>query len=883
MPLKYSSQFRAKRHSPGASTSGGADGPANADSTPAQPIHPVYNEVALSYKRKKDGNFADLAGNAKHHVLKQVRTGLDSLQKFMDSSGQKDEDKAKVKTLLTDFYEDLTVNNKFSNQDKELLGPAKEQLDQFVIDVNNNKIAKATRIESVKEFAEGLGVCAPGVATNIKLTSNKLHLVADGSVSNYVEAKWQSMLMNAITDFARATHKSEAYYRNNEIHYINAYFNYLANDYGLEEQKDDFVTLSSVTPESLQRCKQELAKSLSADRLIDYLADECLQELRGFVQTLATEVLGAESAGTPITPQHVPQVLEALEPKLEEMQSRYGPLSLDLWLEPLSDDLNTSYRLTDNATLIARAIAKNLAREDVQVFDPKPTTRVHGSKSDAFTIKSVGDVAFYSKTKGPHGRDDQQLQPLLPADLQKLGQQPNPKLTQAALDNARTAAHFNALSADQVWSAWQQLQGHGLPALIEQFASPSARRYRAAASQHDAALKAKLLDLFESHSASPEVWQDGLIAGMKHGEDSLVLEKLRGVSYFVLNGVALNPQFVDAAIQHACNGTLAKLLERMVALDRPRVTNGWQLLKLACVSGNHEALAMLLKHGANPEGIDEHRATALMHASEKNHLSCVELLLKNADAGAINARNAGGQTALWLAVFGGHAKVVAALLERQADKAIASFDGYTPLMVAAEKGQLDCVNYLIGKGDLQFINARGRNGATAMFVAALNGHAEVVAALLKSQADRMLADNSGNTPLMLAAHCGHVDCANHLLDKSDLQSINARNEDGATALLAAALNGHAEVVAALLKSQADRMLADNGGNTPLMLAARTAAMLIAPITCWTNQICNPSTHKIKQVKQRCLEQLPKAKRRWSRRSSRAKQIECLRITVVIRP
>ncbi|MBL7114307.1 MAG: ankyrin repeat domain-containing protein [Kiritimatiellae bacterium] len=49
--------------------------------------------------------------------------------------------------------------------------------------------------------------------------------------------------------------------------------------------------------------------------------------------------------------------------------------------------------------------------------------------------------------------------------------------------------------------------------------------------------------------------------------------------------------------------------------------------------------------------------------------------------------------------------------------------------------------------------------------------------------------------------------------------VNARNEDGHTALMLASFNGHADVVALLLDSGADVRLRDGAGRTALMFAS----------------------------------------------------------------
>ena len=62
------------------------------------------------------------------------------------------------------------------------------------------------------------------------------------------------------------------------------------------------------------------------------------------------------------------------------------------------------------------------------------------------------------------------------------------------------------------------------------------------------------------------------------------------------------------------------------------------------------------------------------------------------------------------------------------------------------------------------------------------------------------ANRSGETLLMAAAYHGRLDWVNCLIDEpAARQTINARDCDGVTALMQAAVAGHAEVVRSLLR------------------------------------------------------------------------------------
>ena len=72
---------------------------------------------------------------------------------------------------------------------------------------------------------------------------------------------------------------------------------------------------------------------------------------------------------------------------------------------------------------------------------------------------------------------------------------------------------------------------------------------------------------------------------------------------------------------------------------------------------------------------------------------------------------------------------------------------------------------------------------------------------------------------MVASEKGHLTNVEALLGATGID-IDAQKNDGATALLLAAVNGKDDVVKALINHGANVNLADNNGWTPLMLAVQ---------------------------------------------------------------
>jgi ankyrin repeat protein len=117
-------------------------------------------------------------------------------------------------------------------------------------------------------------------------------------------------------------------------------------------------------------------------------------------------------------------------------------------------------------------------------------------------------------------------------------------------------------------------------------------------------------------------------------------------------------------------------------------------------------------------------------------------------------------------------------------------DGWTCLMTAALYGHVDTCRLLIDKGAQ--VNAKDFYGCTPLHWAAERGHIEIVRLLCDHGADIEARYIFGLRPLHRTARNGHISAAKELIEVRSAD-INARDDDGWTALSFARVNGHADV------------------------------------------------------------------------------------------
>uniref|UniRef100_A0A8D2ZWD4 Ankyrin repeat and sterile alpha motif domain containing 1A n=1 Tax=Scophthalmus maximus TaxID=52904 RepID=A0A8D2ZWD4_SCOMX len=163
------------------------------------------------------------------------------------------------------------------------------------------------------------------------------------------------------------------------------------------------------------------------------------------------------------------------------------------------------------------------------------------------------------------------------------------------------------------------------------------------------------------------------------------------------------------------------------------------------------------------------------------------------------------------------------------------------LLEAARTGNLAAVEKLLsgkrqtagtGSGDISIFSSlysiwRGPNvncvdstGYSPLHHAALNGHSEVVEALLRNEALTNIADNKGCYPLHLAAWKGDEHIVQLLVHQGPSHpKLNEQNNDNETPLHCAAQYGHSRVVRLLLEELTDPTMRNNKFETPLDLAA----------------------------------------------------------------
>ena len=141
----------------------------------------------------------------------------------------------------------------------------------------------------------------------------------------------------------------------------------------------------------------------------------------------------------------------------------------------------------------------------------------------------------------------------------------------------------------------------------------------------------------------------------------------------------------------------------------------------------------------------------LQSAMQGDAAQVAESLKRGAE---VNGQDEQKRSALMLAGFEGHTEVAKFLLEHGADANLADINGRTALMFASSGPFPETVTLLLEKG--ADVNAADTHeGWTALMFAAGEGQLEVCQALLRGGADKTLKDNDGDQAIDHAGNSKH--------------------------------------------------------------------------------------------------------------------------------
>jgi ankyrin repeat protein len=179
---------------------------------------------------------------------------------------------------------------------------------------------------------------------------------------------------------------------------------------------------------------------------------------------------------------------------------------------------------------------------------------------------------------------------------------------------------------------------------------------------------------------------------------------------------------------------------------------GATALHLAAYNGQVECGRVLLEVIQNVNVSDIEGSSPLHKAAFGGHEEFLALFFsgKHKESCAVNAVDMFGDTPLHKAAYNGYDECAEILIQNGADRSLKDTAGYTALHNCAESKNLSCLDKII---DDKTINTTENNGFTALHLAVIESHLEVVQYLVSKLdigVDINALDVSGRSPLYYA-------------------------------------------------------------------------------------------------------------------------------------
>ncbi|WP_288680172.1 ankyrin repeat domain-containing protein [uncultured Brachyspira sp.] len=272
---------------------------------------------------------------------------------------------------------------------------------------------------------------------------------------------------------------------------------------------------------------------------------------------------------------------------------------------------------------------------------------------------------------------------------------------------------------------------------------------------------------------------------------------------------------VDLTLLEKSAENSAKITEMLIGKADKNIINdsleGKTPLIIAVGNSYIDTAKILIENGANINAVDIEGWSALSYVVNNGDIEIAKLLLEN------KAKIKGE---LLLAIKSPIAEsridMIKLLIDNKANINYSDDDGFTPLNIAIESGDMELTKFLITNG--ANVNSLMQDGVSLIGYAIAQNNMDLLQILIENGANVNYTngDSWADTPLKTASRLGLDNVVRILLTRN--ADINAVDMNGNTALHTAALNSQLSVVKLLLEKNPNLDIQNKVGNTALHLA-----------------------------------------------------------------
>ena len=276
-----------------------------------------------------------------------------------------------------------------------------------------------------------------------------------------------------------------------------------------------------------------------------------------------------------------------------------------------------------------------------------------------------------------------------------------------------------------------------------------------------------------------------------------------------------NISAVDLKLLESLSQNSAKIMQMIIdKVDKKLINDsleGKTPLIIAVGNSYIDTSKILIENGANINAVDIEGWSALSYAVNNGDIEIAKLLLEN---------KAKIKDELLIAIKSpiveSRIDMIKLLIDNKANINYTDENGFNPLNIAIESGDMELTKFLITNG--ANVNSLMQDGVSLIGYAIVQNNMDLLQILIENGANVNYTggDSWANTPLQTASRLGLDNVVRILLTRN--VDINAVDMNGNTALHTAALNSQLSVVKLLLEKNPNLDIQNKVGNTALHLA-----------------------------------------------------------------
>ena len=276
-----------------------------------------------------------------------------------------------------------------------------------------------------------------------------------------------------------------------------------------------------------------------------------------------------------------------------------------------------------------------------------------------------------------------------------------------------------------------------------------------------------------------------------------------------------NISAVDLKLLESLSQNSAKIMQMIIdKVDKKLINDsleGKTPLIIAVGNSYIDTAKILIENGANINAVDIEGWSALSYAVNNGDIEIAKLLLEN---------KAKIKDELLIAIKSpiveSRINMMKLLIDNKANINYTDENGFNPLNIAIESGDMELTKFLITNG--ANVNSLMQDGVSLIGYAIAQNNMDLLQILIENGANVNYTngDSWADTPLKTASRLGLDNVVRILLTRN--ADINAVDMNGNTALHTAALNSQLSIVKLLLEKNPNLDIQNKVGNTALHLA-----------------------------------------------------------------